>query len=93
MNRIERDALEHARKAVNLSLPIRTSPMPNHASGMHPDPIRTTKEYFVSDDDIKQLMGLFKHHLIVDIKRRSFAWGKDKRATLDNLGWVVVVVE
>ena len=60
---------------------------------MIPAPIRTTKEYFVSDEDVKRLVGLDKHQLIVDIKRQSFAWGKDKRATLDNLGWVVVVVE
>ena len=56
-------------------------------------PIRITKEYFVSDEDLKHLVGLDKNQIVVDIKRRSFAWGKDKRATLDNLGWVVIVVE
>ena len=57
-------------------------------------PIRTTKEFFVSDEDIKGLLNLNTQHIvIVDIKRRSFAWGQDKRATLDSLGWVVVVVE
>ena len=56
-------------------------------------PIRTTKEYFVSDESLKHMVGLDKHQLIVDIKRRSFAWGRDKRATLDSMGWVVVVVE
>ena len=58
-----------------------------------PDPIRTTKEFFVRDEDVKRLVGLDKHQLIVEIKRRSFTWGQDKRATLDSLGWVVVVVE
>ena len=56
-------------------------------------PIRTTKEYFVADETIRHLLGLGKDQVLVKIERRSFAWGRDKRATLDSLGWVVVVVE
>lgn len=56
-------------------------------------PIVTRKDYFLSEADIRKLLGISKDVHIVEVRRQTFAWGKDKRATLDNLGFVVSVIE
>jgi len=55
--------------------------------------LRTTQEYFLSDEAVRTLLGLTDKDVIVEIKRQTFAWGPARNATLNNLGFTVTVVK
>ena len=62
--------------------------------GLTTTPLRTTREYFLADADLKTLLGLIPESVILEIKRSSGEFrhrhGKER---MDLLGSIVTVME